>query len=610
MSFLSPWSWLWVAPLLAAIILLHLLKLRRQPLVVSSVLLWNYLVADLQANVPFQKLRRSLLLLLQLLAAAALVAALARPLVRATGFEGQSIALILDASGSMQARDLRGTRFGAARRVALKAIDDLGRGDTLAIIAAGTTTRVVSPFTSDRRALAAAVNSLQCTDAPTRLDDALRLADALCTRKRSAQIVVLSDGAFPPLQTPLVSKARLTFARLGQRSHNLAITALGARRSLAGPTGYQVYVAAENFSPRSRTVAVELLREGRLLDARELTLGPGRPGAQVFTVPAAAGLVTARLDAPDDLEADNQASLFLSPPRQASVLLLSRGDLFLERALALDPAYQVEQAALPPARPRRYDVVVVEGAPPAHLPPARGYLFINGAGPLAPVTVTGTVAAPTILDWDRSHPVTRYLDLAGVRIARAQAAHPRPWAKSLAEGEGGTLIAAGEQAGVRSVYLGWDLLQSDFPLRVAFPIFISNCLEYLARPAGAAEAGAVSPGQVVTFPVPPGLAQVRLRGPDGTRSTLPVTRQTVVISDTARSGIYQLSGKGFSRRFAVNFLNREESQLRPREQMLMGGRQVARSVAAVITNKELWRWLLFAALVVVSLEWYAYHRRP
>jgi len=59
-----------------AVIAMYLLKLRRDEAVVPSTLLWTRLVADVEANAPWQRLRRSLLLLLQLLLVIALAFAL------------------------------------------------------------------------------------------------------------------------------------------------------------------------------------------------------------------------------------------------------------------------------------------------------------------------------------------------------------------------------------------------------------------------------------------------------------------------------------------------------------------------------------------------------
>src|SRR5437667_57800 len=78
MSFLVP---LGALALLAvpAIVLLYFLKVRRPEVKVATLMFWRPYVADRQANAPWQRLRFSLLLLLQLLAALALAIGLTRP---------------------------------------------------------------------------------------------------------------------------------------------------------------------------------------------------------------------------------------------------------------------------------------------------------------------------------------------------------------------------------------------------------------------------------------------------------------------------------------------------------------------------------------------------
>jgi hypothetical protein len=611
MSFLNPWAWLWLAPLAAAIVFLYLLKLKRPPRMVSSVMLWNRVIADLQANAPFQKLRRNLLLYLQLLALLAIVGARARPFVRAAGFEGQSLAIIIDTSGSMKATDVAGARFGAAKQIALKAVDDLGRGDTMAVIAASSGTRVVSPFTSDRRALAAAIDSIECTDTTTHLEDAVRLADSLCARRKTAHIVILSDGAFPPLAHGITSHARLTFGSVGERSRNVAVTALGARRTSSGREGYQLLVGTESFSSEPMTFTIEVLVQGRMIDVREQTLRSSGRGVEVFQVPRTAeGMVEVKLDVRDDLAADNAAYVYLAPRAQASVLLVTKGDLFLERALALDPALMVTTSSSAAGTRASHDVVVVEGVSASSPPPARGYLFINSSGPLAPVEIRGEVPHPRITDWSRTDPVTRYLDLSGVQIAAARAAELKPWARSLAEADGGPVIAAGERDGVRSIYLGWDLLRSDFPLRVAFPIFLANCVDWLIPSRVGEEGSVVRAGEVARVAVPAGATSVRITDPSGRARTAAVDRSPLAIKDTGASGLYTVEGKGFRAQFAVNMLNREESNTKPRAEITMAGEPVTGARGAVVSNRDLWRWFVIAALCLIALEWAAYHRRP
>jgi Ca-activated chloride channel homolog len=610
MNFLSPWNFLWLAPLGAIILFLYLLKLKRAPRPVSSLLLWSRLAADLQANAPFQKLKRNLLLLLQLLVLLALIAALARPFLRVTGLEGQYLVVILDASASMKSEDLRGSRFGAAQAAAIKAVNALGRNDQMALLEAAAKTRVITPFTSDRKMLEAEIAALQCSDAVTNLEDALRLADSLCARKRNAQILVLSDGAFPPLPGASLARAKLTFLPIGKRADNLAITALGSRKPPVGGD-QQIFVALQNFSDEAKSFVIELYRESTLFDAREMSLSPGGKGGQIFSLPReSSGLITARLDARDDLTSDNSASLFLTQSRPISVLLISKGDLFLERALLLEPNLNVIKAAAPPSGDKTYDLVIVEGINAPRLPRARGYLYINSAGPAAPVTTAGALAAPEIVDWDQNDPVTRYVDFTGLRIAEAKRAALKSWGRPLADIQGGPLIAAGQQKDYRSLYLGWDLLNSDFPLRVAFPIFLTNALEWLTQTASSEGLNTATPGEVVTLPPPAETEKLKLVYPSGKSAEFTARPPALLIEDTESVGVYRVEGKHYRQRFAINLLSREESNTRPREQISLAGRKISGSALVPKTNRELWRSLVLLALAIITLEWFVFHRRP
>src|SRR5205085_3852753 len=108
------------------ILVLYFMRPKRQERVVSSTLLWQQALQDLQASRPWQRLRITPLLLLQLLAAIIIVLVLARP---ATFFSspisGDTI-IILQASASMQATDVAPNRFEAAKGQVSDLIDGLG----------------------------------------------------------------------------------------------------------------------------------------------------------------------------------------------------------------------------------------------------------------------------------------------------------------------------------------------------------------------------------------------------------------------------------------------------------------------------------------------------
>src|SRR5438046_7255396 len=92
-----------VIPLL---LLLYFLKLRRRELPVSSTLLWRKAIQDLQVNAPFQKLRRNLLLILQMAALLLLCLALTRPVTFFKPGAGKNTVILIDRSASMNATDI------------------------------------------------------------------------------------------------------------------------------------------------------------------------------------------------------------------------------------------------------------------------------------------------------------------------------------------------------------------------------------------------------------------------------------------------------------------------------------------------------------------------
>ena len=114
-----------VPPLLA----LWFLKLRRRPRVVSSTLLWTRSLADLRANAPFQRLRPSVLLFLQLLLIGLIAVAIAQPESDGLVDAGGRYVLLIDRSASMNAsegeRAEDRTRLDIAKDAAIARVPEL-----------------------------------------------------------------------------------------------------------------------------------------------------------------------------------------------------------------------------------------------------------------------------------------------------------------------------------------------------------------------------------------------------------------------------------------------------------------------------------------------------
>jgi len=633
MNLLNPWNLFWALPLLGGIVALWMLRLKRQDVTVSSLYLWNTLLQETQANAPFQRLRRNLLLFLQLLLAFLLVSALARPFVYGEAVTGHTIVLILDTSASMNATDVRPTRLQAAKDAADQLVDrEMRTGDVATVLtAAGKPGSALSGFTGDKGRLKAAIDGAAGTDTPVDMAGALTLAQSLVGTRRGAQVRVFSDGAFSTDDSRKLAMLPLggtdvKLTSVGTATpDNLAVTRLDGRRNPQSGN-YQVFVQVQDGGgrPHRGGGTLTLLKDGKLIDARALNLTSGMQ-SETFDSPLlqGGGVVTARLDdVKDDLAVDNQASLVLSPPRPRKVLLVTPGNPFLESGLNLDPDVVLEECR-PDEFPTLgksgtgYSMVVFDGVLPAAPLPPGNYLVFNALNAQMPLSGADRADAPTFIDESRTHPVMRFADLEGLHLRSALRTQTQPWGQALAEADSGPLIAAGEHNGLRAVSVAFDLGDSDWPLRVSFPIFLTNAVRWLTAAGGLGASQEETPtGGVASLTLPPGASSVTVQRPDGSKTALaaPANGGIMLVDDTRQAGVYHArtsGGQDFP--FAVNLDSRDESVLAAQNPPALNHPGISSAVTplprARRAKDDLWPALAAVALGLLLLEWFVFHRR-
>ncbi len=610
MLFQSLSALFWFLPVAGLIILLYLLKIRRREVRVPARFLWPPITTDVRANTLFQRLRPNLLLFLQLLIALLLILALARPAIQTRGALGRQTVVVVDASASMGATDVAPSRFEAARNRVRTLIREMSASEQLAIIEAGPNVRVVASLTADQRRLMDAVSSLQLSDARGNLDEALRLAAALVGNRAGSRIVLLSDGAFPEITDFSPGKAQLVYESFGKNSENVAITAMDVQERSGG---IEWFVGLRNYGEKPARGVLEFYSGGELVDAREITVPAKQAVGQTLTLQRAREPLEARLQINDALPADNRAYLMGSTERTIRVLLVGEGNFFLERALALEPSVQLDKSPTVPDAERgnsvggsAYDLVIFDGTPVVPVK-ARAVMTIRTRGG-AIAELSGTIKQPRVATWERDHPILRYVELSNLLIDNAPRLQPAPWAKVLAESQQTPLIVAGEHAGRKWLGIGWNLLESDFPLQPGFPIFVANVLRWATSERVSSAGFTVRTGAPFTLTTQPDEQQLTLKMPDGQTQTLRVNEGSLIVPGAPRVGLYEVSGKRTRLKFAANLLDSDESSIAPRTSLQLGGRTVT-ARQSIFTLRELWRPLALLALLTLMIEWWVFIRR-
>jgi Ca-activated chloride channel homolog len=609
MNFLSPFALL-LGTLAVPLLLLYFLKVRRRQVPVSSLLLWQAALRDREASTFFQRLQRDPLLILQILALLALTVALARPAVTVMGQGAKRVAIVMDTSASMKATDVSPSRFVQAQRAALGLLGRLGEGAEVMVIEAGVQPKVLVPFTREHDRVASALRSMEGHDLPNRLAEGLRTARALVGPDPRAEIHVFTDGAHPEAAQAQGDDVRVRWTGVGRRSHNVGITSLAVRRNYFGNYNSQAFFSVGNFSTEPQTFSLRLTLDDETLTERTLTLDP--QVRRAIVVPFSeqrGGVLKLRLDVSDDLDADNVAYAVIPAPRTLSVLLVSPGNLFLEKVLHTDPQVKLE-VRKPDAYQggmEGFDVVVVDSVSPPKLGNGR-FVLVNTVPGDVPLEVLGRLDNPTIMDWDRTHPIMRQIDFAKVTIEDAMRVRPLAAGKTLVEAVGGPLIYALEERDRKALFFGFDLFRTDFPLRVAFPLILSKGLRWLS-PVGLDQSSLqLQAGQPILLPVEHGVTTATVRTPSGRSVRAQVNRGMASFTETDEVGVYTVvTGRGETK-VAVNLMNADESDLTPQPvpTFVEGARPES---PPVLIQRELWPFFVMLALLLFALEGFLYWRR-
>ncbi len=585
MTFLAPAAAI-LGLTIPAIIALYFLKIRRPTRVVPALHLWPSQIRDRQANVPWQRLRPSWLLFLQLLAAAALVAAAVQPVLPAGASLARHSIVLLDASASMQATDVTPSRLGEAKRQVNAVIDQLGPSDRMTVIAVGPNSRIIASVTGDRDALHRAVNGVSASNGPADLSAALSLAAGLVRSGDDARAYLFSDGIVQPLRSSFAAGLPfpVEYHRVGTSGENVGLTSLTVRTSAQTRAAY---LHLQNFGQQVRSVSLEWRADGHLLDVRPLTLPAGQGQDLVLPVPSDATSVTAHLATGDIFAVDDTAAAVARTPRAFKVLLVTPGNVFLEQALRLRTDFQLDVVA-PTAyhASSAYAMTVFDRFAPPVMPDGPFLMVDPPAGSAlagGPAVGIGRVRA--------------------VEDLRAST-FGRPLISSLQ-----TPLVLVRDEPFRQVLIGFDLHESDLPLRIAFPILTQNLSEWMLPPS--VPSHSFAPDEPVTIVPEPGATSVNVVRPDGSRRTL-ATGAIATFAETDPTGLYTveqaIAGQVQRSWFSVNLFSDSISQLKPPDRLTL---PPTRAVAIQTTHRgqlEIWPWIALAALAVVTAEWLAFHR--
>lgn len=566
MTFLAP-AFLWTLAALAPLAAIYFLKVRPRKKPVTAFFLWQKIFTEKKASALFKRLRDVFSLLLMALAFAAIAFALAEP--DFAGDERKDLLIVVDHSASMSAKDGTTTRLEKAKQRARDLVAGMNGTQRAAVASFAEVTRMLEHPTRHRKALLEAVDSIQPTELPSRVE-ALRALQPGDEWMKETRVLLITDGCLDaPDRLPNVEVLRIT-----DTAKNIGIARADLRSVPGGPARLGLFLLpVSSFTDPVKTdITLMHVDSNKLVKIIPVTLLPGENPAVTLTLDdAPTGRWKATLGLEDALESDNTAYLYVPPRQPVPVGVLADDPFFFQNAVS---AFERSDQLLSLAQDTKTaQLMLSKGKVPADI----STVVFQPAGESTVWSKVGSeIAAPVPKVLAKDHPLLRYLDAETMTFAGArQITAPTGAVVLVADESGPPLIYLMRQGAQTVCVVNLDPLAAQFYLSAWFPVLIHNAAAHLTHRED----------------MPPATL------PTGSSARVPGRADPTPYGPMLTSGFHETD----SWTFATSLVSPEES--------LLKNDTLKESVKPIASGEAPSYWLLVLALGVLVGESILYDRR-
>jgi len=582
------------------IILLYLLKQKREDYIISSLYLWKNALRDMEANAPWQKLKKNILMYLQIVSVVVLSLLLSQPVISGSQ-SGDDVLIVLDCSLSMQSTDYKPTRFEAALKDAVELVESGRAGTVYSIIALTDTPYLVLQNSDDKQKVITHLKGLRAIDTAEDSQAASDLVKSLLRQNPDIRVCWFGDTANS------IDDENISYYPYNRNGENYSVTLLTYRR-LSDGTGLTALSKISNFSHTEAELDVSLYTDGEIFDAKRVNVSPGTGESIYWTgIPDTVNKLEVVIDTEDVLKKDNSAGLVINQAQKRRVLLAADKNVFLEKLFEVIPDIEVYRTSLKDADALKgYDLYVFDSHMPEELPqdghimifnpPENKYFSVSGASEYSEISA----AEHDIMDG-----LNKEVSFSALKTSLYDLP---PWASPMLKNDEGTAAFEGYLDNRRIMVFGFDLHETNLPLKPFFPVLMTRAVQHM-MPLGLNDISSAYAGDAVDISADPEAQEVYIINPEGEKTVIGPPFPVTSFSDTQSIGMYtlgQVSESGtYEQQFFVNAASEKEFNVSNRAYEDKEGNDALKT-GSKPGGLALTLPLLWLLLALLMLEWWVY----
>ena len=596
---------LWPLAMLLAVpvvIILYLLRPKGKDYRISSNLLWDQILRNQQSKTFLEKFVHNILMYLQILIILLLVLALMSPFLHTQGRSRGNVILVLDTSASMQ-HDTGDGRMRIEEAVEqAKSLIAASEETAFSIVTSDCMgTELLAVGVKDKNSLYDVLNQVECCDGPGQLQGAesvvetLRSVGADSQETSASEVILFTDGNGAEDAMRFSDYFNAQVLVMGDAVDNVSNNFLSYVNAAdaSGQEQENTIVCASsitNYSDKEASMEISLYEGDRLQEIRQLTLGAGETTlcfyeafvwngeplrSEISSVEFAQG------GHKDSLKADNTAYAVADQASQIQAVLVGDGNTYIEKAYQAAAGMSLtklqsgqEEQDTDGQTVYIYDVDTAE----KRREDVSAMAFKDEAG--AQDTAEKVLLTVTGCD------LTAGLSSFTIGVNETKVYEVPSWGTGFLWAGEQCAGYYGEHDGVKLVVLGFDIRESDFPLKAEFPVFISNALHFLGDTSLLAGNIYMAGDKVIFHP----------------QADFDVSALT---AQTGKAGLYEVNAGDMTEQYVVRFATQSQSD----------GRIVAQGTAddnaygSQLVKKRLKNIVLTLALILLAVEWVVYVRQ-
>ncbi len=590
--------------LVPLIILLYMLKQNAREYPFSSGMLWREIYNSIEATKPWDKLKKNILMFLQIITVLFLILALMAPYLKSGGRNYSNVILVIDNSASMQIKynDDR-TRFEEAVRRAEDYVDSLSETTQVTLLTSAQEATIVKSNVTDKSELKKALSELQVTDLAGDAQPASTVVLSMVGQVESYDAIFMTDQ---PME---LGELEAQVVNLYTDYQNLSLDYLsyGTEYDEDGNPSLTVIAKVTNDTGEDVVTDVDLYGDDTLLTVVPAKIPAGGNQIVYFRdVDFAGSVLAAEIHAQDSLAKDNRAYAAMNQSAMKKALLITQDNVFLEKAISTVTwvdLYKTNQVnAISAAEP--YDLYIFDGVVPTAQPATGNILY------LYPTKGSGIECSKMINNQSLEFVESELTDyVAGYSFGAASAKeYVKPdWAQTFISSADGCVGYYGEHEGRRIAVMGFDIHDTDLALQAEFPILVSNLMDYLMVSTMVPEEEFVT-GDKVIFNASPNGSDLTITCPNEKTSTLPAAVATNAFTETEEAGIYKvtqtLDQGEKTEHFVVRFPIEQESH--NKETVADENETVGTDTKNLSGGRDLRNFIIVLLLLLLGAEWFFY----